>query len=107
MAIHQPDRPSYEHNYGAAGEANAARETREIEHAVEQARRLNEIAMKAVARTNDMRSRLLGLCDPPSPIAKDGPKPVSCETGELRSLLMALDTTLDKLHENITQLERV
>ena len=92
--------------YVAAG-STAPRETREIESAIEQARRLNDIAMKAVARTTDMRSRLLGLCDPPSPLVKDGPKPVPCETTELRQLLTMLDTQLGELHENITTLERV
>jgi hypothetical protein len=85
----------------------AARETREIEGALEHARRLNDIAAKAVARTTDMKHRLLGLVEPQAPNAKDGPKPVPCELTELRQLLQSLDGSLDRLHENLTTLERV
>jgi hypothetical protein len=91
----------------AGDSASPARETREIEGALESARRLNEIAAKAGARLGDMKQRLLGLAEPQSVGPKDGPRPISCETVELRNLMQSLEANLDRVHENITALERV
>lgn len=92
-----------------AGEAaQPSRETREVEALLESARRLNDIAAKAYARTNDMKVRLLGLSDPQSVgNNKEVAKIVPCELTDLRQNLGSLEMWLDKLHENITALERV
>lgn len=92
--------------YGADAAATP-RESREVEALVEKSRRLAEIAMKAVARTGDMKGRLLGIVEPSAGGKDGGPKSVPCELTELRQNLEALDSYLDRLHENITVLERV
>jgi hypothetical protein len=94
--------------YATLGAAEqTARETREVEGSLELVRRLNDVAAKAIARTNDMKARLLGLSEPQGAGPKDGPRPVACELTELRTLLNSLDGQLSHLHENITVLERV
>lgn len=84
-----------------------ARETREIEGALESVRRLNELAAKAVARLGDMKQRLLGLSEPQTVSAKDGPRPISCETVELRNLMQSLEAHIERVHDSISALEHV
>lgn len=93
--------------YAAAAGTEAARDTREVEGMLELSRRLLDVAQRACARTSDMKHRLLGMSEPMQAGAKDGPKVVASELPELRGNLGALDVLLDRLHENLTVLERI
>lgn len=85
----------------------AKRDTREVEGLLEAARRLTEVTSRAIARTNDMKHRLLGMSEPTSITKDQPPQPKGPELTELRVLLSVLEAGLDKVHENITTLERI
>lgn len=94
---------------GESPEYACAKEVRQIESAIQQSRRLNEIADETIGRLADMRNRLIGAPNEAQSIdkAKAELRPIHSECHDLQERLDALDKGLKAIVGLVSELERV
>ena len=99
-------------NYASASAigTEAVKRERHVDAILNMTLRCNDQLQQAINRTSEMRGRLLGLRDPAQIERTDSnkvPAPPSHELAELRLSVERMGVMIEKLHENLRDLEGI